>query len=272
MSSLPSSWETFVTTVSNADWRQEHNPDWSSSEEVFRKRLGRRSLCSTRFGGPTEQQRKKLSTTVDKSAKPEQVPGQPNLQLLQETQTHQSRLSRTQSQKRQSSGNGSEEWLAWGGQLRRLFGRNSDEWSKHTIHWEPSRIRSPAHDWGIDHMATGFGRVLSCDTSSISISAILDPALRLSSSRKLATLHHNRHRYRRAQPSGGLYTRTTQRLTRSWALKTIGLNRTAWWRRLSCRLLIRRVDTHLSIYLFIYKFYKFDFVVVHLRNYKITLI
>ena len=57
----------------------ERNPDRSSSEKVFRKRLGRRSLCSTRFDRTIEQPGKKFFLTSDKPAKPEQVPRQPNL-------------------------------------------------------------------------------------------------------------------------------------------------------------------------------------------------
>ena len=64
-------------------------------------------------------------------------------------------------------------------------------------------------------MAPGLGRVVSRDTSPITVSAIFGPALRLSSSRKFAALCYNRNWHRRAQPSGWLYTRTTQRLTRS---------------------------------------------------------
>ena len=98
MSNLPSSWETFVTTVQrfndNPQVLRSHecNPDKSSSEKVFHQRLGRRSLRSTRFDRPIEQSGKKFFPTTDKSAKPKQVPGNLNLQLLQETGTHQGRL------------------------------------------------------------------------------------------------------------------------------------------------------------------------------------
>ena len=92
-------------------------------------------------------------------------------------------------------------------------------------------------------MAPGFGRFIPCDTSPISISAILGPTRWLSSSRKLPTLRHYRNRHRRAQPSGWLYTSTTQCLTRSGAIKTIDICRTTWWKRHPCRLLMRRVDT-----------------------------
>ena len=44
-------------------------------------------------------------------------------------------------------------------------------------------------------MALGFGRFISCDTSSIPISAILGPAFRLSSNQKLLALRHNQNRY-----------------------------------------------------------------------------
>ena len=75
-------------------------------------------------------------------------------------------------------------------------------------------------------MAAGLGRVVSRDTSPISVSAIFGPTLRLSSSQKLATLWYYRNRHHRGQPSGWLYTRTTQRPTRSGALKTIDLSQT----------------------------------------------
>ena len=89
----------------------------------------------------------------------------------------------------------------------------------------------------------GLRHVVSRDTSPIIVSTIFGPALRLSSSRKFAALCYNRNRHCRAQPSGWLYTRSTQRLTRSWALKTIDLSRTTSRSRHPWRVLIRRVDT-----------------------------
>ena len=87
----------------------ERNPDWSNLEKVFHKRLGRGSLCSTRFNRPIEQPWKKFFPTAEQLAKPEQVSGQPNLQLLQETGTHQRRFPGTEVKDRQSSESGSEE-------------------------------------------------------------------------------------------------------------------------------------------------------------------
>ena len=72
---------------------------------------------------------------------------------------------------------------------------------------------------------------------------IFGPTPRLSSSRKLATLHHYWNRGRRSQPFGWLYTSTTQHLTHSWALKTIDLSPTTSRRQHPCRILIKKVDT-----------------------------
>ena len=184
------------------------------------------SLRSTRFYWTTEQLRKKFFPTADKinEAGASTETTEPAI-IARNLDTSKS-IAAHSSQKWQSSISGSKDWPAWGGKLHRLFGRHSVERPEHTIHWEPSRIRSSAHNWGIEHMAPGFGRFISCDTSPISISAILGPTLRLNSSQKLATLRHNRNRHRRAQPFGWLYTSTTQCPTSSWALKTIDLSRT----------------------------------------------
>ena len=85
-------------------------------------------------------------------------------------------------------------------QMARTWAIKEDSLNTSIIHW---------------YSTPRFERVISCDTSPISISAILGPTLQLSSSRKLAALRHNRNRHRRAQPSEWLYTRTTQRTTRS---------------------------------------------------------
>ena len=100
-----------------------------------------------------------------------------------------------------------------------------------------------AYDWGIAHMAPRLGHIVSCETSPISVSTILRAALWLGSSRKLTAICYNRNRHCRAQPSGWLYTSTTQRPTYSWALKIVDLSQTTWWRWYSCRVLIRRVET-----------------------------
>ena len=68
-------------------------------------------------------------------------------------------------------------------------------------------------------MALGLGCIVSC---SISVSAIFRSALRLSSSRKLATMCYNRNRHCRAQPSGWLYDSTTQRHELSRTLISVG--------------------------------------------------
>ena len=70
-----------------------------------------------------------------------------------------------------------------------------------------------SHNVSVTMTAPGFVRVVSRDTSPIS--EIFGPAFQLSSSRKFATLCYHRNRHRRAQPSGWLYSSTTQRPTQS---------------------------------------------------------
>ena len=82
--------------------------------------------------------------------------------------------------------------------------------------------------------------VVSRDSSPITVSAIFGPALRLSSGRKFEALCYHRNQHSRAEPSGWLYSSTTQCLTRSWALKTVDLSRITWLH--PCRILIKRVD------------------------------
>ena len=89
MSSLPLSWETFVTTMCNASTIAVKYSEVTSAilteatqRKSFAKDSADEALCSTRFGRLTEKPRKKFFPTADKSLKPELVPGQPNLQLL----------------------------------------------------------------------------------------------------------------------------------------------------------------------------------------------
>ena len=104
MGSRPSSWETFITTVCNASTTAIKYSEVTSAiltkatrRKSFTKDSAEEAYRSTRFDRPIKQPGKKFFPIAEQSAKPEQVPGQPNLQLLQETGTHQSRLSGTQS-------------------------------------------------------------------------------------------------------------------------------------------------------------------------------
>ena len=102
MNSLPSSWETVVTTVCNASTIAIKYSEVTSAiltEAARRKSFTKDSTEEAyvaRFDRPIEQPGKKFFPTTDKSAKPKQVLGNPNLQLLQETGTHKSRLPGTQ--------------------------------------------------------------------------------------------------------------------------------------------------------------------------------
>ena len=95
MSSVPSSWETFVTTVCNTSTTAIKYSEVTSAiltEAARRKSFAKDSADEAYVvqgsSRPIEQPGKKFFPTAEQSAKPEQVPGQPNMQLLQETRTH----------------------------------------------------------------------------------------------------------------------------------------------------------------------------------------
>mgnify|MGYP000255797778 CR=1 FL=1 len=218
MSSLPSSWETFVTTMCNASTTAVKYSEVTSA--ILTKAAQRNSFAKDSaeeayvVQGLTDQ----LNNRVRRSS------SRPPINQRSRSKSRDSRICnyckksehikadcralKAKTDKAQKSGRHDE--VNYVGSSAEILTTNPNILSiENPVESEVLLTIENSSTWLLDSGAS------SCDTSLISVSAIFGPTLLLSSSRKLASLCYNRNRHRRAQPSEWLYTRTTQCLTHS---------------------------------------------------------